>query len=95
MPTTPAAECKLSYQVYGDGSIRTTLTYDPVEGLGDMPEFGVMFKFDADYDNVTWYGMGPEETYVDRCEARKLVSTGTKMRTGCSQHTWKHPTRGR
>ena len=53
MPTTPATECKLSYQVYGDGSIRTTLTYDPVEGLGDMPEFGVMFKFDADYDNVT------------------------------------------
>ena len=58
MPTTPAAECKLSY--------------DPVEGLGDMPEFGVMFKFDADYDNVTWYGMGPEETYVDRCEGAKL-----------------------
>ena len=28
MPTTPATECKLSYQVYGDGSIRTTLTYD-------------------------------------------------------------------
>lgn len=72
MPTTPAAECKLSYQVYGDGSIRTTLTYDPVEDLGDMPEFGVMFKFDADYDNVTWYGMGPEETYVDRCEGAKL-----------------------
>ncbi len=72
MPTTPATECKLSYQVYGDGSIRTTLTYDPVEGLGDMPEFGVMFKFDADYDNVTWYGMGPEETYVDRCEGAKL-----------------------
>ena len=72
MPTTPAAECKLSYQVYGAGSIRTTLTYDPVEGLGDMPEFGVMFKFDADYDNVTWYGMGPEETYVDRCEGAKL-----------------------
>ena len=72
MPTTPAAECKLSYQVYGDGSIRTTLTYDPVEDLGDMPEFGVMFKFDADYDNVTWYGMEPEETYVDRCEGAKL-----------------------
>ena len=72
MPTVPVSECKLSYQVYGDGSIRTTLTYDPVEGLGDMPEFGVMFKFDADYDNVTWYGMGPEETYVDRCEGAKL-----------------------
>jgi beta-galactosidase len=37
-----------------------------------MPEFGMMFKLDADYDNVTWYGMGPEETYVDRCAGAKL-----------------------
>ena len=72
MPTTPVSECQLTYQVYGDGSIRTTLTYDPIQELGDMPEFGVMFKFNADYDNVTWYGMGPEETYVDRCKGAKL-----------------------
>lgn len=72
MPTTPASECKLTYQIYGDGSIQTTLSYDPVKELGDMPEFGVMFKFDADYDHVTWYGMGPSETYVDRCHGAKL-----------------------
>lgn len=72
MPTTPASECQLTYRVFGDGSIQTTLTYDPVKELGDMPEFGVMFKLDADYDHVTWYGMGPEETYVDRCAGAKL-----------------------
>ena len=72
MPTTPASECRLTYRVFGDGSIQTTLTYDPVKELGDMPEFGMMFKLDADYDNVTWYGMGPEETYVDRCAGAKL-----------------------
>ena len=86
MPTTPATECKLSYQVYGDGSIRTTLTYDPVEGLGDMPEFGVMFKFDADYDNVTWYGMGPEETYVDRCEGAKLGIYRNKVENNMAKY---------
>lgn len=72
MPTVPVSECVLTYQVYGDGSIRTTLTYDPVKELGDMPEFGVMFKFNADYNQVTWYGMGPEETYTDRCRGAKL-----------------------
>lgn len=72
MPTTPASQCELTYKVYGDGTIRTTLSYDPVKELGDMPEFGVMFKFDADYNQVTWYGMGPEETYVDRCQGAKL-----------------------
>jgi beta-galactosidase len=72
MPTTPVSECTLIYRVFGDGSIETTLSYDPVKELGDMPEFGVMFKFNADYDNVTWYGMGPEETYVDRMHGAKL-----------------------
>lgn len=72
MPTTPASSCTLSYQVYGDGAIRTTLSYDPIKELGDMPEFGVIFKFDADYSNVEWYGMGPEETYADRKHGARL-----------------------
>lgn len=72
LQTTPAASCQLSYQVYGDGRIRTTLSYDPVEGLPDMPEFGVLFKFNADYDCVEWYGNGPEETYEDRKHGAKL-----------------------
>lgn len=72
MPTTPSSECTLSYEVFGDGTVRTTLACDPVRELGDMPEFGVMFKFDADYDHVKWYGLGPEETYADRMRGAKL-----------------------
>lgn len=72
LQTTPAASCQLNYKVYGDGSIQTTLTYDPVEGLSDMPEFGVLFKLNADYDRLEWYGNGPEETYADRDQGAKL-----------------------
>ena len=72
LQTTPAAGCQLNYQVYGDGSIRTTLTYDAVEGMPDMPEFGVLFKLNADYDRLEWYGNGPEETYADRDQGAKL-----------------------
>ena len=72
LPTTPNAQCRLSYEVDGDGRVKTTLSYDPVKELGDMPEFGVMFKFDADYDHVKWYGLGPEETYADRMKGAKL-----------------------
>lgn len=72
LPTTPAASCKLSYKVYGDGTIAVTLSYVPVKKLGDMPEFGVMMKIDADYDHLEWYGNGPEETYVDRQKGAKL-----------------------
>ncbi len=72
LQTTPAAQCQVIYRVYGDGRIETTLSYDPVKELGDMPEFGMMFRIDADYDHVEWYGNGPQETYADRQEGAKL-----------------------
>lgn len=72
MPTTPKTDCKVTYEVFGDGSIKTSLSYDPVKELGDMPEFGMMFKFSADYDHLRWYGLGPEETYADRKLGAKL-----------------------
>ncbi|KAI4440510.1 DUF4981 domain-containing protein [Schaedlerella arabinosiphila] len=72
LPTRPATSCKVLYTVYGDGTVETTLSYDPVKELGDMPEFGMILKMNADYDHVQWYGMGPAETYTDRCEGSRL-----------------------
>ena len=79
MPTTPTSKCKLSYEVFGDGRVKTTLTYEPVKELGDMPEFGVIFKFNADYDRVEWYGLGEAETYSDRKKGAKLSIYANKV----------------
>ena len=79
MPTTPTSKCKLSYEVFGDGRVKTTLTYEPVKELGDMPEFGVIFKFNADYDRVEWYGLGETETYSDRKKGAKLGIYSNKV----------------
>ena len=79
MPTTPLSECKLSYEVFGDGRVKTTLTYESVKELGDMPEFGVIFKFNADYDRVEWYGLGATETYSDRKKGAKLGIYANKV----------------
>ena len=46
--------------------------YDPVKELGDMPEFGMMMKLDADYGKVRFFGLGPEENYIDRREGARL-----------------------
>lgn len=72
MPTIPESRCYLTYTVYGDGTVHTSLSYDPVKELGDMPEFGVMFKFDSGYNQVEWYGLGPEENYCDRSKGARL-----------------------
>jgi len=72
LATTPKSLADLKYTIYANGAVKVKLHYDPVEGLGDMPEFGVMFKLDADYDRVEWYGNGPAETYCDRKRGAKL-----------------------
>lgn len=72
LPTTPQSACSVTYKVFGDGTVETRLYYEPVKELGDMPEFGMLFKLNADYDRLEWYGLGPEETYADRQKGAKL-----------------------
>ncbi len=72
MPTNPETECHVTYEVFGDGTIRCAMDMDLNKKLPDLPEFGMIFKFDADFDQVTWYGLGPEETYADRKRGGKL-----------------------
>ncbi|MBR5766441.1 MAG: beta-galactosidase, partial [Lachnospiraceae bacterium] len=72
MPTTPESECFVTYSVFADGTVLVELSYDPVPELMDMPEFGMMFKMDADYHRLKWYGLGPMETYCDRKNGAKL-----------------------
>ena len=72
LPTVPAVDCTVEYEVFGDGTIRTTLSYPGTEGLPEMPEFGMLFKLDADFNQLTWYGLGPAETYVDRRKGARL-----------------------
>lgn len=86
LQTSPAAECSLQYRVFGDGRIQTTLHYDPVEGLAAMPEFGVLFKIDTDYDTVEWYGNGPAETYWDRQHGAKLGIYQNKVADNMAQY---------
>lgn len=86
MSTKPASDCYMSYRVYGDGTVAVTLSYDPVDELGDMPEFGVIMKTDADFDNLEWYGNGPEETYADRQQGAKLGVYRNKVADNLAQY---------
>ncbi len=71
-PTSPEGECTVTYRVDGSGIIRVAMDYIPVEGLHDMPEFGLMLKLPAELDKVTYYGFGPEENYCDRNQGARL-----------------------
>lgn len=85
MPTTPESACSVSYRVFADGTVEVTLSYDPVEGLGDMPEFGMMFTLDADYDNLEWYGLSGE-TYEDRRKGGKIGVYRNRVRDNLAEY---------
>ena len=72
LPTTPKASCTVAYRVHPCGRVDVRMQYDPVRELGDMPEFGMLMKLDADYDRVRFFGLGPAENYIDRREGARL-----------------------
>ena len=71
-PTGKTGGCTVAYHVDGSGKIRVTMDYTPVEGFGEMPEFGLLFKLPAEFDKVTYYGLGPGESYCDRNQSVRL-----------------------
>ena len=72
LPTSPAASCAVTCRVHPCGKVDICLDYDPVKELGVMPEFGMITKLDADYDRVRFFGLGPDENYIDRREGARL-----------------------
>lgn len=72
MPTTPESQCTVTYCVDNSGEIACTLHYEPAAELPPMPEFGMLFRLDAKYDRIQWFGNGPGESYCDRKNGVRL-----------------------
>ena len=77
-PTVPMFEYRVTYTVYFDGRLGIKAEYSGVKGLSDMPVFAMDFKMKRQYENFTFYGMGPDENYIDRNNGTRLgVYTST------------------
>ncbi len=77
-PTVPAFEYKVTYTAYFDGRLGIKADYPGVKGMADMPVFAMDFRMKKQYNAFTFYGMGPDENYIDRNNGAKLgVYTST------------------
>lgn len=77
-PTVPSFEYKVIYTAYFDGRLGVKAEYPGAKGMPDMPVFAMDFKMKKQYNNFTFYGMGPDENYTDRsCGARLGVFRST------------------
>lgn len=72
----------MNYMVYGSGDVIVETRYQPGnEKRAMMPRFGTELIVAPGLENITWYGRGPAETYIDRQFERVGVykSTVTKQ----------------
>ena len=78
LPTIPKTLVNINYTVDEDGVIKIHVKYNGVDGLPELPLLGMNFRLLSEFNVFTYYGMGPEENYIDRCEGAKLgVYTNT------------------
>jgi beta-galactosidase len=67
--TLPAGGSRLSlhYHVYGSGDLVVDFRFMPGRvGLADLPRVGTTLALRGSFDEMTWLGRGPQETYWDR-----------------------------
>ncbi|RKD90886.1 beta-galactosidase small subunit-related protein [Mangrovibacterium diazotrophicum] len=61
------------YTVYGDGTIEINHNVMPQGQMPQLlPRIGICLMLDNEYDQVEWYGRGPQENYPDRKSGYRL-----------------------
>jgi beta-galactosidase len=71
-------ECDYVYTVYGSGDVVIDTHVVPGAEVPFLPRIGLQIRLPGGYEQFTWYGRGPHETYVDRKEGAQVgVYSGT------------------
>ena len=56
------------YTIDGSGAVTVKMTLDATgTGMGQLLKVGSTMTLPAGYEDITWYGNGPSEGYIDRC----------------------------
>ena len=71
-PLLPNCDIFVTYVCDEADSVKVTVDYPGAPNQSDLPAFGLSFQLDASLKHVDYYGMGPMETYADRCSGAVL-----------------------
>ena len=58
----------VEYMVYVDGTIEVKASYPGIDNAPEPPLFGMEFTFKHNQNKFKYYGLGPDENYIDRCD---------------------------
>jgi len=73
VPPTPAHfDVDYTYTIYGSGDVQVDTHFIPAPGLPFLPCAGLQMALPGGYEQITWYGRGPHEAYIDREEGARV-----------------------
>ncbi|WP_243745543.1 glycoside hydrolase family 2 TIM barrel-domain containing protein [Segetibacter sp. 3557_3] len=61
-----SATVLVNYTIAGNGVVKVDYALTPLPGLPNIPKVGMQCGINRAYDNITWYGRGELENYIDR-----------------------------
>ncbi len=56
----------VTYSINGNGTVKMDQQIDSFGSLPTLPRLGTLFTLPEGFEQFTWFGRGPEESYVDR-----------------------------
>lgn len=86
LPAPISVRTSVSYTVRPDGAILVQAKYPGVKDMPELPLFGVGFQLKEQYHNFRYYGMGPDENYIDRREGARLGIFESTAQKNLSQY---------
>ena len=60
------AQVEVIYLVNGNGVVKVMYHLTTITDLPNIPKVGLSCGINNDYRNISWYGRGPAENYIDR-----------------------------
>ncbi|MBQ7848263.1 MAG: DUF4981 domain-containing protein [Clostridia bacterium] len=74
------------YTIRRADEVEVTVNWPGAADLPDMPALGLSFQLDPRLDTVNYYGLGPDENYVDRCDGAYLGWHTYKVADGMTRY---------
>ena len=69
--TQPECKGQVVYTITSKG-MEVDMQFFPNDALPEIPEVGLLFELPPDFENLTYLGAGPEDNYIDRCNAAQI-----------------------
>ena len=75
----PFAKMETTYTIYDFGKMKIASTIETSNKVTILPRFGVRLFVPKDFDEVSYYGYGPNESYIDKHRASYVGNFTSKI----------------